>query len=476
MNIFQHNRTRLLFAGVVASLFLTGCNWVDSAGGGGSGGTGTEITLDAIPLGGAAAVLEETTPRIKVARQSLAFDRAYRFDETPSLEGALDACLSLDGFDADRAADTLTEACSSAEDECRFVAESDVTNSDELAFTLVVPTLRAPVGRRHTLSTGREVVAEDGSVSFVEEARRDIDFCLLSMNEAPDAGDDTYVLVEGEILDVSAADGVLVNDQDDDDAGNQPLRVNPTPVSAPSEATVFELREDGSFTYEFGGSDIRTDLRDVFEYEVTDGSLSTTAEVSVRIIAGNQAPVLLQSPDDYMATVGEFFVEDLSGLFEDPEGLELEFSFIEDLPADGTLALTPEGTFSGTPGAGDEGIYVLTLVADDGVSTTEVLVNLMIEEGTNSPPEFVSGSVFNQTVDLGDPIRDVVPIFIDPDGDELTYRNARTALPDGVELDTETGVVSGVPTEIGFARFLLIEASDPDGETAQSIIFSIRVQ
>jgi len=191
VNIFQHNRTRLLFAGVVASLFLTGCNWVDSAGGGGSGGTGTEITLDAIPLGGAAAVLEETTPRIKVARQSLAFDRAYRFDETPSLEGALDACLSLDGFDADRAADTLTEACSSAEDECRFVVESDVTNSDELAFTLGVPTLRAPVGRRHTLSTGREVVAEDGSVSFVEEARRDIDFCLLSMNEAPDAGDDT---------------------------------------------------------------------------------------------------------------------------------------------------------------------------------------------------------------------------------------------------------------------------------------------
>jgi len=361
VNIFQHNRTRLLFAGVVASLFLTGCNWVDSAGGGGSGGTGTEITLDAIPLGGAAAVLEETTPRIKVARQSLAFDRAYRFDETPSLEGALDACLSLDGFDADRAADTLTEACSSAEDECRFVVESDVTNSDELAFTLGVPTLRAPVGRRHTLSTGREVVA-------------------------------------------------------------------------------------------------------------------ATAEVSVRIIAGNQSPVLLQSPDDYMATVGEFFVEDLSGLFEDPEGLELEFSFIEDLPADGTLALTPEGIFSGTPGAGDEGIYVLTLVADDGVSTTEVLVNLMIEEGTNSPPEFVSGSVFNQTVDLGDPIRDVVPIFIDPDGDELTYRNARTALPDGVELDTETGVVSGVPTEIGFARFLLIEASDPDGETAQSIIFSIRVQ
>ncbi len=475
MSKFQSSRTLHLVCVLVAGVLATGCDWVDSAGGG-SSGTGTQFTLDGIALGAAVELAEQTTPRVVVASQSQALDQVFRFDETPSIEGVLDACLALDGFDADRAVDTLSDACSDTEDECRLLAEPDVTNTSQLAFTLDVPTLRAPVGRRHAIRTGREVIADDGSVNFIEESRRDIDFCLMSINEAPKPGDDLYVLVEGEVLDVSAAEGVLRNDDDDDDVGNEPLRVSTTPVTLPSEAEFFELREDGSFTYEFARTGIRVDVLDRFEYQVSDGLHSPVGEVTVRIVAGNQAPVLVQSPDELVATVGEAFEEDVSVFFEDPEGLDLEFSFVEELPDDGDLQLTPEGVFSGTPGADDEGTYVLTLVADDGVSTTEVLVMLLIDDDEdNSPPEFVPGTVFNQRIDLGEPIEDVMPEFIDPDGDELTFRNARTALPDGVELDPETGVVSGEPTETGFTRFIVIEASDPDGESVESSVFSIRV-
>lgn len=462
--------------GLLATALASGCGWVDSAGGGGGDGSaGSDITLDEQPLGGAVEMLELTTPRIVVGERTVVNPLAYRFEDVPADEGVLDACLALDGFDPERAASTLSDACSLDADSCEFVAEPDTTDANVLAFNLTVPQLRAPVGRQHTLVTGREIVGEDGETSFVEESRRDINFCLIAINEAPDARDDTYVLVDGGVLEVDAAGGVLANDSDDDDVGNEPLSVASTPVVAPASAASFELREDGGFTYEFGGDVLTADVLDRFSYRVDDGTLASTAQVTVRVVASNQAPVLLAEPEAVLATVGEEVEEDFSVLFEDPEGLRLQFRFDNDLPDDGSLVLSEEGVLAGVPGPGDEGEFEMILIADDGEQTAEVLIDLVIAAAPNSAPVFIADTVFDQTIERGETIAEVEPEFFDPDGDPLSFESVGTTLPPGITLDPDTGIVSGTPTFRVNRGGIVIEASDPEGNTAQSDPFRIRV-
>ncbi len=470
------NRTRrqlAVVAAVFAASMTSGCDWVDSAGNGG-GSTGSVITINGQPLGSAVSLQEKSFSRVLVTRLSGDDATVYEFDNTPLAEGALDTCLSLNGFDAEHAVGSLGDACSGAETDCRFIAQDDPSNSNELAFSLDVPELRAPVGRRHSLRVGQYVTDEFAQTTFVEDFSTEIDFCLISINEAPEAIADTYVLVEGGVLDLDAAVGVLANDIDDDDVRNESLRVTAT-VEEPTFDNRFELREDGGFTYSFAPSGIREDVIDRFTYRVSDGSQTSDGMATIRIVASNQAPVVLDMPDPYFAMVGEFFEEDLSVLFEDPEGLDMAFSFIEDLPADGDLELSSDGVLSGTPDNDDEGEFGLTLVADDGENTTETMITLIIEAPENSAPEFVQGTVFSQTVDFGDRIEDVEPEFEDPDNDTLTYRNAGANLPRGLSVNSSTGVLSGRPRLRGLFTGLVIEAQDSAGNTAESDSFFIRV-
>lgn len=463
---------------VVASVWvLAACEWVDSASDGNGGQTLSlfDITLDEQPLGGAVQLLESSGARLVVSNAVGDQTRTVHFDETPVAEGVLDSCLAINGFTRDRAVDSLSDACSNGVDDCRFDVQLDSTSPDELALQLTVPRLRAPVGRRHTIVIGRELTGDDGELLFSEESRRTVDFCLIAVNEAPDAQPDTYLLVEGGQLNVNAANGVLANDSDDDDAGNEPLRVATTPAAAPQLADQFELRADGSFSYSAPETGLREDVIDGFAYTVTDGQQSSRGEVTVRIAAANQAPVLLETPDLLEAMVGREFEADLSVFFEDPEGLDLSFSLVGELPDEGDLLLSEDGLLSGTPEEGDEGEYVLTLVADDGGSTTETLIMLLVEE-QNLPPVYVDGSVANRTQVLGRAMNPVEPEFIDPEGEPLTYSSVGTDLPPGVSVDEDTGVVSGTPTARGTVRNIVIQAEDPAGNTAESDTFLIRTR
>lgn len=471
-------RDSLPMVTISSLLLLAGCEWVDSAGDGSARNdvvSLVNITLDEQPIGGAVELLEVSAPRVVVANPEQDQSREILFDQAPLAEGVLDACLTLNGFTEERAVDTLADACASDVEECSFNAQIDTSNASELAIQLTVPRLRASVGRRHTVVVGRNLVGEDGASVFVEELRREVNFCLVAINEAPDAVPDTYLLAEGDVLEVDAQNGLLANDTDDEDIGNRDLMVFTQPALAPQAANILQLRTDGSFTYQSVDSNLREDLVDRFEYTVTDGQQSSVGEVSVRIAAANQAPVLLSSPEPLMGRVGREFDEDLSVLFEDPEGQDLSFSFDGVLPDEGDLELTEDGVLEGTPEEGDEGEYDLILIADDGNSTTETQLLLIIEE-ENLAPVFVDGSVGNRTTLVGRAINDVEPEFIDPEGDELTYSSVGADLPPGVSLDEQTGIVSGAPSQAGIVRNIVIQAEDTAGNTAESDDFFIRAR
>ena len=89
---------------------------------------------------------------------------------------------------------------------------------------------------------------------------------------------------------------------------------------------------------------------------------------------------------------------------------------------------------------------------------------------------FVSGSVFDQSITLGQQIAVIRPLFSDPDGDTLSYQVIGGDLPAGVAINSLTGVISGRPLGRLWVRNLQVEAEDEAGNTAVSSLFDIRVR
>ena len=468
------NKHCRLWLSVIPSCLLVGaCDWVDSAGSG-ADNQQTEVFLDDTPVGGAIVLNENSTARLTLSRgNGDPAQQVFQWSDTTLEQGNLPACANQGGYVSELAADSLAGACTSA-GSCTIRFQTAETTDGVAEFLLEIPRLTAPVGVRYALSV-------TDSSQAVET--REYDFCLVAINEAPLANDDTFVVLEGTSAFIGTDDvNLLSNDSDDIDVSNSELRILPEPAVAPRFAEEFELGEDGSFRYTPGLTGIPSDQIDSFRYALSDGVHTSTADVTIRIVARNQAPELVEEIPLLLAIEDEPFLEDLSQYFRDPEQGPLTFSFAMDgaLPGAGTLRLEEDGVLSGMPDEDDVGSYVLTLVVSDGGRTAEAVLMLEVEPAPlvpdNSAPQFVEGTVFDQRVLLGRFMRPVIPVFVDPDGDPLTYAVIGRALPEGVEINEDTGVVSGHPESRTWVRGLRIEATDPYGATAVSDDFYIRVQ
>src|SRR5207248_2551986 len=86
-----------------------------------------------------------------------------------------------------------------------------------------------------------------------------------AVNDAPVADNDgPYPIVQGGVLNVSAANGVLVGDTDVDSGA-----LTAVLVTGPAHASAFTLNTDGSFNYVHDGSDTGSDS---FTYRANDGA------------------------------------------------------------------------------------------------------------------------------------------------------------------------------------------------------------
>ena len=392
-------------------------------------------------------------------------------------EGALDTCASLENFRAELAAPSFADACTDAAD-CafEFVPDPSVdTEADDgvtiSGFRLDVPPLRAPVGLRREL---RLVGADGGVVSSAT-----YDFCLISINEAPEAVDDEYVVIGGATLRVEGGgpDSLLANDVDDVDAANLPLAVDAAPVRAPNSAIEFELGTDGGFVYAARAEGILNFVSDSFEYRVSDGENTATATVRIRIEASNRAPVLDGTPPPLTVEVGEFLEEDLAVYFADPDGDPLAFSADgDDLPPSGAITLSSEGLLQGTPIDEDVGDYELRIVASDGERETDAVVSLSVIEPPNRAPRYVGGEIDDIVISRFSSVElTVTGLFVDPDDDPLVY-DLDGVLPRVLTFDGDSGILSGFALQRGEFEDLIIRATDPDGESVESEPFAIVVE
>ncbi|MFK8080409.1 MAG: putative Ig domain-containing protein [Granulosicoccus sp.] len=480
----------------LAGLVLAACDWVDSGGSSDAPEAPvvvSEILLDDVPVGQAEVINEKTLARFIVPQNTSNLERTYAWSE-PLEQGNLPECAGTNGFKPELAASSLDQACT-LESDCAFefvnlAAEpesvpgttpetvpdgqpntpEDTTDAAGIVFELRIPALKASVGARYML----EEQDSSGNVFNTE-----FSICMIAVNEQPDARDDIFVILEGNELNVTPATvNLLSNDSDDIDVSNEPLSVLPEPLSEPENAAVFELGDDGSFTYESNLIDLREDQFDTFTYEVTDGVFTVSAKATIRVVAINQAPRLLDSIEDLSATEDEVFRVDLAPNFFDPESNNLAFTLSDDTPlAAGTgLSLSRAGVLSGTPTASDVGVYELTIEVSDGGQVTETSFTLEVGETNNRAPFFVTGSV---AAEITGPVLVIMRIsteFIDPDGDDLTYSMAfGRVLPVGLSLNRATGVISGRPSVAGVYPNLRVRATDPFDKSTLSPAFTITI-
>ena len=188
-------------------------------------------------------------------------------------------------------------------------------------------------------------------------------------NDPPDPVDDTA----NTHMNQAVEGNVLTNDTD---ANGDPLSVV-LDGTAPAHGTVV-LNEDGTFTYTpdegyVGG--------DTFTYDVTDGQLDAgnpvveTGTVTVNI--GNQPPTPV---DDVTAT---FAGRDVSGNVLandiDPDGDPLSVVLDGTPPTNGTVVLSPDGSFTYSPDPGFTGEDTFTYEVTDGqAGSTPVVANVTV--------------------------------------------------------------------------------------------------
>jgi VCBS repeat-containing protein len=211
---------------------------------------------------------------------------------------------------------------------------------------------------------------------------------------------------------VDAASGVLANDTD---ADGDPLTA--ALVSGPANGTLV-LNADGSFSYtpsaDFSGSDS-------FTYTASDGTLTTDPiTVTITVDPVNDAPIAVA--DEYTVAENETLDVALPGVLAndtDADGDVLAATLVSG-PANGTLTLNSDGSFSYTPNMGFDGTDSFTYTAGDGVATSEATVTITVTNVNGdpmaSPDEYATTQDTPITVDAPG----VLGNDSDPDGDPLT--------------------------------------------------------
>ena len=184
--------TGMYASAVVTCLLVSSCGWVDSAGTGTEEPV-TEVFLDDVQLGSAIILNEKSIARITASRiGSDTAQQTFEWSEAPLDESSTSGCAALEGFDSTRAASSVSE------DQWSLAFEPVEAESGFAVFDLRAPELQAPVGVRFRL----DVTDAERRVTTSE-----YEFCLVAINEAPVAENDTFVVLEGE-REVFAADEV----------------------------------------------------------------------------------------------------------------------------------------------------------------------------------------------------------------------------------------------------------------------------
>ncbi|MGP4058383.1 Ig-like domain-containing protein [Mycobacterium sp. 4D054] len=198
-----------------------------------------------------------------------------------------------------------------------------------------------------------------------------VSFTVNPVNDTPVAGNDSYTVAE----DGTFTGNVLSNDTDVD--GDN---LTATVVDGPAHGTL-TFNADGSFTYT---PDTDYHGVDSFTYRASDAATTgNTALVTIAVTAVNDAPVSIHdnvTTNEDTSVTGNVLANDT-----DVDGDALQATVVAG-PANGTLILNADGTFTYTPNADFHGTDTFTYEAGDGITTSSAAtVSITINPVNDTP-------------------------------------------------------------------------------------------
>ena len=205
-------------------------------------------------------------------------------------------------------------------------------------------------------------------------------------------------------------------------------------------------------------------------------------EFTLTVTVPNTPPVMAIPPVDQEATAGASFTYVIpEDAFTDADGDPLTYAAtLKDgsaLPS--WLTFDPATRmFTGTPGPGDSGTLLVTVLVSDGTAEPMPYEFIITVRPPNTPPE-VATPLADQEAPVDVPFTYVIPAdaFTDADGDPLTYTAATSGgglLPAWLTFDPVTRTFTGTPasSDSGTVR---VTVTATDGTTPVSDEFALRV-
>ncbi len=388
--------------------------YVISDGNGGTSTAAVEVTVNAV-----------NDPPVAVD------DVATTNEDTPVTIGVL-------GNDTDTDGDPLTVTAATSPD------GMVVINPDGTITFTPAPNFNGPTTITYTISDG------NGGTSTAT-----VSVTVDAVNDPPVANMDSATTDEDTPVDIA----VLGNDTDVD---GDPLTV--TAADAPNGTVT--INPDGTVTYvpdpDFNGVDTIT-------YTISDGQGGfSTSTVEVTVNAVNDAPIAtpIAPQNDNDADVISVSV---ASNFTDVDGDTLTFTAMGLPPG---LSIDAAGNITGTidpdasqGGPGSDGIYSVTVTADDGNGGT--VSQTFVWEVNNPAPVATDDTA---TTDEDTPV--IIPVLAndnDPDGDALSVTSATasnglvTINPDGTITYTPNQDFNGTDT-------ITYTISDGEGGTSTATV------
>lgn len=191
---------------------------------------------------------------------------------------------------------------------------------------------------------------------------------------------------------------------------------------------------------------------------VTDGEDSVDAVFAWTIEEPPNTPPTITNPGDQEHVINS--VVSLTISASDEDGDPLTFS-AENLP-DGLSIDAESGLISGT--VTELGSYATKVIVTDGEDSADAVFAWEIVEPPNNLPEVTDPG--DQTNTIGDTVSLQIEAS-DADGDTLTY--SAENLPDGLTIDSESGLISGTVEVVNaYAVVVMVD----DGRDTVDIVFS----
>jgi len=194
-------------------------------------------------------------------------------------------------------------------------------------------------------------------------------------------------------------------------------------------------------------------------YTVTATNSGGSATFGVIITVNDVAPFALSYNSPNVFTIGNT----ISNLVPSVTGNVISYSITPSLPAS-LLFDTSTGIISGTPTAViAESTYVVTAMNSGG--STSFAITITINDVAPGALSYPNPNVFT----IGSAIADLIPTI---SGDVTSY-SVSPQLPDGLTIDVNTGIISGIPTALSPTATYTVTSFNSGGSTSFGVVITV---